>query len=273
MRDGEQNPYASVAERRSYHGMRGKRLVRILPEEGPADAAAVMVHESFRSIALSETYPCVVARSAMRRGDYRFGCYPALGTPEAARAVVADLWDFVREFPIQQDRFASFVASFDGPSPGSEKQFEDVMWQQLQLMHELDVVHSEWDPEVLTDPAEYGFSFSFASRGFFIVGMHPGSSRWARRTAWPTLIFNSHAQFNLLRDSGRMKRMQETVRMRDRRVQGSENPSLRQFDAKNPETVMYSGRLVEDDWSCPFRPLDGGPVQVGASAEPPAEKG
>jgi FPC/CPF motif-containing protein YcgG len=50
-----------------------------------------------------------------------------------------------------------------------------------------------------------------------------------------------------------MDRMKDTVRMRDRRLQGSENPSLAQFDKRSPETVMYSGRLVEDSWSCPLR--------------------
>jgi FPC/CPF motif-containing protein YcgG len=269
MQDRAANPYLGGDVRRSYHGMRGKRLMRLQPEEGPADAAATMVHETFRSMALSETYPCVVARSAMRRGDYRFGCYPQLGTEAAAAAVACDLWEFVAEFPIRPDRYASFVAAFDGPCTATEQGFEDLLWRQLQLLHGLDVRHSRWDAEVGTDPTEYGFSFSFAERAFFIVGMHPGASRWARRTAWPTLVFNSHAQFDLLRDAGVMPRMQQTVRMRDRRVQGSENPSLRQFDAKRPETVMYSGRLVEDDWTCPFRPAE----QATESSTQQAEEG
>lgn len=247
------NPYAQPGISRSYHGYRQDRLVKMRPAEGPPDAVAAMVHAQFRAMALSDTYPCVVARSTMRRGDYRFGTYPELGTAAAAAALAADLWDFIEEFPITADRFASFVATFDGPAFGTEEQFEAQLWQHLQLMHDADVRHSTWDPTVTQNPDEYGFSYSFGGRAFFLVGMHPGASRFARRTAWPTIIFNAHAQFNLLRDSNRMDRMKDTVRMRDRRLQGSENPSLRQFDERRSETVMYSGRLVESDWGCPLR--------------------
>lgn len=264
------NPYAGPLVHRSYHAYQQDHLVKLRPAEGPPDALATMVHTSFRAMALSDTYPCVVARSAMRRGDYRFGCYAKLGTPEATASLAADLWDFISEFPIVPDRFASFVATFDGPATSTEKEFETQLWEQLQLLHDADVQHSEWDPSVSTDPHEFGFSFSFGGRAFFIVGMHAAASRFSRRTAWPTLIFNSHEQFNLLRLGGRMDRMKDTVRKRDRRLQGSENPSLAQFDKRWPETVMYSGRLVEDDWKCPLhihQTSDAGDPRVPAGTE------
>ena len=249
-RGAETQPYGQAG--RSYHGLQGDRLRRLGPDGGDADPGVALVHGSFRALALATGYTCVAARSVLQRGEYRFGCYPALGSAAAAAGLAADLWEFVHEFPVRADRFASFVASFDGPVSSTELDFEQVLWQQLQLLHDLDVIHSSWDPTVSQDPGERGFSFSFACRAFFLVGMHPASSRWSRRTAWPTIVFNAHAQFEQLRESGGMARMQHVNRARDRRVQGSENPSLTRFEHE-PETIMYSGRLVEPDWSCPLR--------------------
>ena len=47
------------------------------------------------------------------------------------------------------------------------------------------------------------FGFSFAGRGFFVIGLHPASSRLARRFPWPTLVFNAHFQFDRLKADGR----------------------------------------------------------------------
>jgi FPC/CPF motif-containing protein YcgG len=247
-------PGSTVA--RSYHGPRGDDLERLWPDRGTADPHTSIVHRAFRSVVMSESYTCVLGRAALRRGTYRFGCYPPLGTPEAARAVGADLWQFIQDFPVDPDRLATFVAAFDGPVCETETRFERLLWRQLQAMHDIDPV--PWDPGVGRDPNRKGFSFSIAGRSFFIVGLHPASSRWARRIAWPTLVFNAHDQFAALRHSGAMDRMTQVMRTRDRRLQGEINPSLRYFDGPHPETVMYSGRLPEDGWTCPLHVRDGG---------------
>jgi FPC/CPF motif-containing protein YcgG len=216
-----------------------------------ADPQAADAHQAFRAMVMSDPYPCLVGKGLLRRGDYRFGAYPALGTPESARAVAADLWQFIQDYPIRAETFASFVASFAGPLDTTEPEFEELLWRQLQLLHDLDREHHEWSPLVGTDPNTKGFSFSFAGRPFFIVGMHPGSSRLARRPGRPALVFNAHEQFDILRETGAIKRMTTTIRARDRKLQGSENPALALFDGDHPETVMYSGRLPEEGWKCP----------------------
>ncbi|MFE0465371.1 guanitoxin biosynthesis heme-dependent pre-guanitoxin N-hydroxylase GntA [Kitasatospora sp. NPDC058965] len=247
------NPFAPASAEvpRSYHGLVDHRFVKLAPDVSSADPQAVLAHETFRAMVMSDPYPCVVGRGLLRRGDYRFGSYPALGSAEGARAVAADLWQFVQEFPIRQENFASFVASFDGPVSSTEQEFEELLWQQLQLMHDLDREHHDWSPIVGSDPNTKGFSFSFAGRPFFIVGMHPASSRLARRPGRPTMVFNAHEQFDLLRESGLMPRITQTIRARDHRMQGTLNPALVLFDGDHPETVMYSGRLPEEGWTCP----------------------
>lgn len=262
-----QNPFApaSAEVARSYHGLHDNRFVNFLPEPTAPDPRAVLAHESFRGMVMSDPYPCVVGRGVLRRADYRFGAYPPLGTVQSARAVAADLWQFIQDFPIRQEHFASFVASYDGPICSSEQEFEDVLWQQLQLLHDLDREHHDWNDMVGSDPNTKGFSFSFAGRPFFIIGMHPASSRWARQPARPTMVFNAHEQFNLLRESGMMPKITDSIRTKDRKMQGTINPALVFFDGDNPETVMYSGRVPDDDWKCPVhiaprtrRPGDGG---------------
>ena len=75
--------------------------------------------------------------------------------------------------------------------------------------------------------------------------------RFARRFAWPTLVFNSHHQFDRLREEGRYARMQEVIRSREVRLQGTLNPNLADFGVRS-EARQYAGRPAEEGWRCPF---------------------
>ena len=94
------------------------------------------------------------------------------------------------------------------------------------------------------------FSFSFAGRAFFVVGLSPGGERWARTFPWPTLAFNAHSQFEQLRETGQFERIQAVIRDRDRELEGDLNPNLSNF-GEHTEARQYSGREVEADWVCP----------------------
>ncbi len=118
-------------------------------------------------------------------------------------------------------------------------------------MHDLDSVRHAWDPRVSADPGDARFSFSVAGTAYFIVGLHAGSSRWARRFAWPTLVFNPHEQFSALRDSGGYDRMRTMIRGRDAHLQGTVNPALRDHGMLS-EAAQYAGGDVADDWRCPL---------------------
>ena len=54
--------------------------------------------------------------------------------------------------------------------------------------------------------------------------------------------------------------MKNMIRARDMAFQGSINPVLEDFGV-NSEARQYSGRAVEDNWRCPFQPVD--PNQAG----------
>jgi FPC/CPF motif-containing protein YcgG len=102
------------------------------------------------------------------------------------------------------------------------------------------------------DPESAHFGFSFAGEAFFVVGLHPGSSRLARRFKWPALVFNPHGQFRRLRISGRFQGLRDQVRKRELALQGGLNPNLAEFGAE-PESRQYSGRRVPPAWRCPAR--------------------
>ncbi|MDQ5816777.1 MAG: YqcI/YcgG family protein [Actinomycetota bacterium] len=234
--------------------LRGKKLVRT-PLGEPATPLQEFVHDSFRALVLNPAFSCVGAKSAVRRGSYNFGLYAEMSSPGSTAGLARDLFGFVGEQDDLVGEFSTFVACFEGPVGIDEEEFERLLWAQLQRLHEEDRHHHRWDASVSPDPGDSQFAFSFAGRAFFVVGLHSASSRFARRFAWPTLVFNAHHQFERLRGEGRYARVQDVIRDRERNLQGSLNPNLADFGTRS-EARQYSGRPVEEGWRCPFHALE-----------------
>jgi FPC/CPF motif-containing protein YcgG len=165
--------------------------------------------------------------------------------------MVKDLGAFVESMPADGAGLRAFAAVFAGAVPAEEISFERALWRQLQRLHEVDPARGAWDPTVSADPESPEFSFSFGGRALFVVGMHPASSRLARRFSWPTLVFNPRSQFERLRAEGRFERLRAMVRERDIALQGTLNPNLADFGEAS-EARQYSGRATEAEWRCPF---------------------
>lgn len=221
----------------------------------PAARAGGAIAERFRAFVADPDFPCVGSKAALARG--------AIDTYELARlgdrANDMPLLDALTAFAAGIDSGAdddttvrSFVALFEGPMDADERRFEAMLWSQLQRLHDLDAGRgTAWAPDVSRDPDDPQFSLSLAGHPFFVIGLHPGASRIARRFDWPALVFNSHRQFDRLRADGRYRKMQAATRQRDIALQGSINPNLADFGTA-PETRQYSGREVDADWKCPF---------------------
>lgn len=209
-----------------------------------------------RAFIADAAFPCVGAKTALSRDTLRVVELGRLGD----RANDTPLLDELSAFSAMLDRdvsgkyaLHSFAAVFDGPGITDERRFEALLWSQLQRLHDLDASRgSRWAADVSMDPASPRFSLSLAGHPFFIIGLHPGASRHARRFGFPALVFNSHRQFNRLRADGRYARMQTAIRRRDTALQGSINPNLADF-GQDSEALQYSGRVVEPDWRCPLR--------------------
>ncbi len=223
-------------------------------DQQPDDPALMSrIRDCFQSFVLGEEFSCVGAKAAIRRGHFQHGVYGELASLEATNGLSRDLFSFVRRQPTLGGPFSTFVASFNGPYLPNEIEFERLLWKQLACLHERDRKFHRWDPVVSADTEDANFSFSVAGRGFFVVGLHPSSSRWTRRFPWPTLVFNAHYQFEQLRAEGKYQRMQEVIRARELAIQGTINPMLGEFGRRS-EARQYSGRAVEPTWECPFSP-------------------
>jgi len=215
-------------------------------------------HDAFRRTIMVPEYPCVGARSALHSDAYVLSVYGRLGEAQTTAALAQDLYEFTTSDLRETNDYATFVAVFETPPVRDEVEFEDVMWQQLSALNRVDAQQFGWDASVRSDPADPQFSFSFGGEALYVIGLHPTSSRLARRFPWPTMIFNPHEQFERLREDGKWKRMQKTIRERDVQLQGSTNPMLSDF-GESSEARQYSGRAVEADWQAPFQAANARP--------------
>ncbi|MFN2528240.1 MAG: guanitoxin biosynthesis heme-dependent pre-guanitoxin N-hydroxylase GntA [Candidatus Baltobacteraceae bacterium] len=247
------NPYDFTRARAAsnYTGLIKGALLRLLDfrEVKPRSRFA---HSIFRAFLSQSSYPCLGAKAALNAGTYRFATYEKMASPGATAGLARDLCAFVAERPLMESEYATFVAFFDD-AICDELAFEHRLWTQLQALRELDRPQYAHDPSVSEDTESARFAFSFAGTAFFVVGMHPKSSRLARRFLFPALVFNAHVQFDALRAKGLYERFKLKVRERDLALQGSLNPNLSEFGERS-EARQYSGRPVEESWKCPFHP-------------------
>lgn len=211
---------------------------------------ASFIHSQFKASVMSPQFPCSGAKTAFSQETYRYGIFKILGSQEAAISIIKAISCFIEERKTMGGEFNTFIASFTETSAADQSQFTDLLWKQLQLIHNHDT--QDWDLRVSSDPSSPEFSFSIAGTAFFVIGMHATSPRWARKFMWPTLVFNPHDQFEALREKGDFEKFKQIVRKRDFNLQGSINPVLEDF-GKALEANQYSGELLGKEWKCPFR--------------------
>lgn len=216
----------------------------------PATANEAEMVEALHAMISHPDFPCLGARSVFRRDRATVRVYQELGGEGSATSLLEDLSRFAGQVDFDEG-LASFVALFRGPHIDDERQFEELLWEQLRAVHAAD--EQPWAPDVSEDPDDPHFAFSAAGTAYFVVGLHPKASRDARRAAVPTLVFNLHAQFEQLRASGAFPRMRDRIRARDEALQGQINPMVSDH-GESSEARQYSGRAVSADWQAPFEP-------------------
>lgn len=215
------------------------------------DDVSVEAENEFRQFVQDPLFPCLGAKSVVRLDRYTLQVYGALGSEDVIGRFASDLEKFSRDVERDDKGFKAFIAVFPDSPPEGEIEFEDALWRQLQLLHNADPAGAAWASDASADVSDPHFSFSFGAEAYFVVGLHPGSSRIARRFRWPALVFNPHAQFMRLRAEGRFDGLREAIRARDTTLQGDTNPNLADFGERS-EARQYSGRKTEAEWKCPF---------------------
>lgn len=212
-------------------------------------AKASSSKSEFEDFIIAKDHPCIMAQTVFSMDKVHFHEYDDFGSRETAKAILADLQDYIAAYDFESNDFLTFLAAFKGKQHYSEEEFEKVLWQQLQHLHEED--DQAWDPAVSDDPENNNFSFSLAGKAFYIVGLHPNSSRKARQAPYPAIAFNLHWQFEKLREMNTYHNVRDKIRERDIELQGEINPMLEDFGERS-EARQYSGRKVGEDWKCPF---------------------
>lgn len=202
------------------------------------------------------TFPCVGAKSALSRGQMRVLVARDIASGWDDTRIYPALLAFICRYRGQPDLFQSFAVVFEGANPLSEEEFEGHLWARAQSLSDKDsFLGQRYDARVEPDPDNPHFSLSFGGEAFFLVGLHPGASRPARRFSRPVIVFNIRAQFEQLRQQGRYEKLRESILSRDVALAGSMNPMIARH-GETSEARQYSGREVGDDWICPFKGRD-----------------
>jgi FPC/CPF motif-containing protein YcgG len=211
------------------------------------------LRQSFERFVREPAFPCVGAKSALSRGTLKVvACWSILSAWDDVR-IHRKLLAWAKAYRRSPGLFRSIAFVFAQPQALSEAEFEQALWTRLQSLADKDAWLSQpYDARVSGDPDDPHFSLSFGGEAFFVVGLHPGASRPARRFERPALVFNLHDQFEQLRAEGRYERIRDTIIERDVELAGSANPMLARHGEAS-EAAQYSGRVVEGDWRCPFR--------------------
>ena len=222
-----------------------KRPLIALDAEKLAASLRLHVEES--------SFPCVGAKSALARGTLEIEPAWSIESAWDDLRIHDRLLEWSREYADDPAGLRSLAVVYSLPTGLTEAQFEAAMWQRLQSLADKDDWRGQGYAESVShDPSDPHFSLSFGGQAYFVVGMHPQASRPARRTPYPTLVFNLHDQFERLREEQRYERMRERILARDAALAGDINPMLARH-GETSEARQYSGREVGDEWECPFR--------------------
>lgn len=207
------------------------------------------IEDEFKSFIIEKNHPCVMANTVFSMNQYEIKTYETLGSKTTASLLLEDIQKYIQNYDFESKSFESLIAVFPEMEIETEVEFENLLWRQLQFINEKD--ECAWDKNVSDNPEDSNFSFSINGHAFYIVGMHPKSSRMARKAPYPTIVFNLHSQFEKLREMGAYQKVRDKIRERDIALQGNINPVLEDF-GESSEAKQYSGRNVGKTWKCPF---------------------
>ena len=217
----------------------------------------ISMNDSFetqiKELILQKNYPCVAAIAALARKDYKLHSYQSFGSGTSSEILAKDLIGFRDEYVKTKSSYLSFFAIFENSLEleMDENEFEARMWKELSYLTSIDGLSHQWDPNFSEDPQDKNFCFSLDETAFFVVGLHPKSSRKSRQFPVPALVFNVYDQFRELQKRGLYEPMVQTNRKRDTAFQGDANP-MAVLHGDHWESIQFSGKSNSENWKCPF---------------------
>jgi FPC/CPF motif-containing protein YcgG len=207
---------------------------------------------AYKRFLLQSSFPCVAAKAAMARQQISCMIAVDMGSEAEDPAILDFLYEFIEKYRNSKQLYQSAAVIFVEPIIRDEEHFEKLFWKRLQCLADLDASHYWYDDRVSMDVESAEFSFSLKGEAHFVLGLHPYNSRPARRFSYPTIVFNPHEQFEMLREKNSYESLKRVIRHRDQRFFGSINPMLDDFGS-SPEVLQYSGRKYDHTWQCPLK--------------------
>lgn len=207
--------------------------------------------KEYKGFLRARDFPCIGAKAAASKNHVRCFVASDMASPDDDERMLRFIYQFVDSYRKSIDTFHSAAIIFKKPLPITEEEFEDMFWLRLNSLIAFDRNNYNHDRRVDANPQSSMFSFSLKEEAFFIIGLHPSSSRKARRFAYPAIVFNPHEEFERLKRTGKYEPMKKTVRRRDELYSGSVNPMLTDF-GEAPEVIQYSGKQYDSTWKCPL---------------------
>ena len=206
----------------------------------------------YREFIENKEFACVAAKAALAKQQIE--CFVAvnMACPDDDIAILNFLYSFIDKYRQSDELYHSAAVIFQQPASLSEELFDTLLWQRLQALHDIDSKQFTYDERVNNNPFSSSFSFSLKQEAFFIVGLHPQSSRTTRQFKYPALVFNPHLQFEQLRETFKYQHLKSAIRKRDIIHSGSINPMLEDFGEVS-EVFQYSGRRYDSLWQCPLK--------------------
>jgi len=214
------------------------------------------IQEEIRAFILQKNYPCLAAQRSLRNKESIVGLYEEFGTGKSSSGLRLSLLEFLQQQKLSASPYLSYWAVF-GLKQQTETEFEDSLWRELSHLTSEEEKLSDWPKGKCLDPEDTNFRFSLGGSELFVVGLHPNSSRRARRFPRPALVFNSFTQFEILQRQGIYENMVKAIRNRELLFDGSVNPMV-ELHGETWETIQASGKKNSSKWKCPFRFLHKG---------------
>lgn len=209
------------------------------------------IEESFTAFISAPEFPCILAKAAIHQNKVKLLVLERMNSEAANKELLINLYYFVDSYRKHKDLYQSFAVIFIEPKILSEDDFEELFWQELQALYEMDSKNYPYDKRVSSDPKSSDFSFSLKSEAFFVVGLNPCSCRVARRFKYPAIVFNLHEQFETLRERTKFENIRNAIRSNDEKLNGSVNKMLEDF-GEHSESRQYTGKQYDNNWQCPL---------------------
>lgn len=189
---------------------------------------------------MKDSFPCIMAKAVLKKGFVKYLEVDNLSDQLVMKNIISEQYAFIDQYRTNSKKLSSFILKIRDPRYLDFEVFQSEFWRFLKKLRTEDRKLYPHDHRVASDPMDKDFSFSLKEEAFFILTLHPKSPRFARRFRSPLIVFNPHQQFEALRIKGVFKKVRDTIRKRDFKLQGSINPMLSDY-GESSEVFQYMG--------------------------------